>query len=194
MLRVLLLAIACAVAGCSAESSTLRWTEEIRLPDGRVVLLNREQSFDKRDLVSSYWLEFKHPRTAASIRYENSGEFSTVALYLHEELAYLVVTPTFAVHFDQSGCPNPRYFVFKFLGDKWEQIPLMQSPLKQVAENMTVDSKSVRSEIKKRDYSVKVDEVVSMSQSVGPAFEQYDLTKVQAQTFACPDRKRFSLN
>jgi len=113
---------------------------------------------------------------------------------MHEAKIYLVVTPTFASHSDYSGCPNPPYFVFRFEGEEWEQVPLMQSPLKQVSENMTVDAKSVRAEIKKRSFFVKVDEVVAMSQSVGPAFIQYDLTKVEAQTFACQERKRYQLN
>jgi hypothetical protein len=175
---------------CSAKSSSLRWVEDVRLPDQRVVALTREQRFDEGDVVSSYWFEFRHPDTGESVRYENAREFRTVALYVHEKFVHLVVRPTFATHFDNAGCPNPPYFVFRYQDKQWAQVPLMQTPLKQVAENMTVDPKSVRDEIKKRGYVIRVDQIVPMSQSVGPAHYQYDLTKISAQTFACQERKR----
>lgn len=178
------------VAACSAKPSTLKWTEEVRLPDQRVVTLTREQRFDDGDFVSSYWFEFAHPDTGETVRYENAREFRTVALYVHEKSVYLVVRPTFATHFDNAGCPDPPYFVFRYQDKQWAQVPLMQSPLKRVAENMTVDPKSVRDEIKKRGYVIKADQIVPMGKSVGPAHYQYDLTKISAQTFACQERKR----
>lgn len=194
LLRAVALTCLLCAAGCSPKPSVLKWTEEVRLPDQRVVKLTREQHFDERDLVSNYSFEFKHPSTGETVRYENEREFTTVALYAHQGQLYLVVTPSFATHFDNAGCPNPRYFVFRYEDKEWLQIPLMQSPLKRVSENMTVDTKSVREEIKKRGFHVQADEVVPMNRGVGTAFDEYDLEKVKTQTFACPDRKRYQLN
>lgn len=193
-LRAVALTCLLCVAGCSPKPSVLKWTEEVRLPDQRVVELTREQHFDERDLVSSYWFEFDHPDTGESVKFENAREFRTVALYSHEKHMHLVVRPTFATHFDNAGCPNPPYFLFRYEGKQWRQVPLMQSPLKHVSENMTVDAKSVRAEIKMRGYAIKADEVVPMNRGVGTAFDEFDLEKVKTQTFACPDRKRYQLN
>lgn len=181
-------------AACSPRQSVLKWTEEVRLPDQRVVVLEREQRFDESDFVSSYWFEFKHPESGEQVRYENNKEFSTVELYLDRGAVHLVVTPTFATHFYEAGCPNPPYFVFRYENQRWNQVPLMQSSLKKISENVTVDPKRVRGEIKKRDYVIRVDQLLPMSQSVGPASHQVDLSKIGSQIFGCPQRKRYPIN
>ena len=92
-----LVAAACLLSGCT---DRLKWTEEVRLPDGRVVKLERYQKFDGRpaepfgpSTESEYSFEFRMPGTGDEIRWRNKGELATVALAIDDGVPTLLTSP-----------------------------------------------------------------------------------------------------
>ena len=178
---------------CNKGVSPLKWTEDVRLPDERIVTLTRQQNFDDFDYVSSHWLEFRHPDTGETIRWENSGTMRNVELFIHERQVNIVVTPTFASHSDLSGCPEPPYFIYRYNAGQWEQYPLLQSPLKQIKENVTIDPKLAREDIKKHNNQLTSRDIDGFIFNHRSEPVNFDLNKITEQKFFCPQQRRHNL-
>ena len=71
--------------------SDLDWTEDVLLPDGRVVTLKRHQEFrgphqiGEPPSASAYWFEFINPDTGENTRWESKLAISTLVLMMHEK-------------------------------------------------------------------------------------------------------------
>ena len=193
MHRLLAACILILTAGCSSADDPLRWTEEVRLPDGRAVTLTREQRFDEVGYLAGYWLEFLHPETKEKVRFDNRGYLRTAALYVLNGEAHLILTPTFAIHMDAYGCPNPPYLTFKYVNGGWLQLSWEQAPRGAWPKNVTLDPKYVRAQIRRYGHRVPVDAVPSMVDAEGapPVADLHvvSLPVAANQTLACPERR-----
>ena len=131
------------------DKTRLRWVEDVRLPDGRVLTLTRYQEFMGPYMLgdtpteSDYWFEFKHPTTGAVVRWDGKRELATVALMMRGETPVLLVTPQFAGD-HQYNCPEPSYLLYQFENRAWQQVPLATIPVKRLRSNMTYSPKSRR--------------------------------------------------
>ena len=134
------------------DKTRLRWIEDVRLPDGRIVTLTRYQEFmgpytlGDTPTESDYWFEFKHPSTGTTVRWDGKRELATVALMMRGETPVLLVTPQFGGDF-KFDCPEPRYLLFQFANSAWQRIDLETIPVKRLRSNMTTWPKSYRSDI-----------------------------------------------
>jgi hypothetical protein len=134
------------------DKTRLRWTEDVRLPDGRVVTLTRYQEFfgpytlGDTPTESDYWFEFKHPSTGAVVRWDGKRELATVALMMRGETPVLLVTPQFDGGF-RYDCPEPSYLLFEFKSNSWQRVPLATIPVERLRSNMTYAPKSYRDQI-----------------------------------------------
>ena len=76
--------LAIALVGCNQA----RWTEDVRLPDGRTITLTRSQDFGgpteigQRSTTTKYWLEFSNPDTGERVRWQSDRDLAPVALGL----------------------------------------------------------------------------------------------------------------
>ena len=135
--------LAGALAGCMRGESTIKWTEDVLLPDGRTVTLKRYQEFKGPSEIgqppseSYYWFEFKHPDTGEKVRWETKREPGTVALLVHQKSVMLLASPMFGSGMRDFGCPNPPYLLYQYASGKWEPIDLSSIPIKRLRSNMT---------------------------------------------------------
>lgn len=135
--------LAGALAGCMRGESTIKWTEDVLLPDGRTVTLKRYQEFKGPSEIgqppseSYYWFEFKHPDTGEIVRWETKREPGTVALLIHQKSVMLLASPMFGSGMRALGCPNPPYLLYRYGGGKWESVDLSSIPIKRLRSNMT---------------------------------------------------------
>jgi hypothetical protein len=159
-----LLFIALSLAAC-ADWDSLRWVEKVKLPDGRVITLDRYQHFGGRvseegtPTVTDYWFETVHPDTGEKVRWESRGNVSTVAIFVAETKFYLLTTPTFGGHDREFGCPRPPFLLYRFEGKQWTDVSLSEAPLKQLTANMTVDPKRSRAYILGKEKKLSTEDV-----------------------------------
>lgn len=148
----MLLAIVLAACG----SSDLTWTEDVKLPDGRVVTLKRWVEFKGAYAMgdtpneSKQRLEFKHPVTGEAVKWENvedTGMLRTIALLLDNGTPLLLTQPNLAQDSRKLKCPNPPYLLFEYVAGQWRTKPLAQMPVKNIRANLTTHAKEKREEI-----------------------------------------------
>ncbi len=152
LLAVIAICIAAALYWRWYDKTRLHWTEDVRLPDGRVLTLTRYQEFFGPYMLgdtpteSDYWFEFKHPTTGKVVRWEGKRELATVALMMRSETPVLLVTPQFSGDHEYN-CPEPSYLLYQFENRAWQQVPLATIPVKRLRSNMTYAPKSYRGQI-----------------------------------------------
>lgn len=157
------------VGGCKKDdeqpTSSLRWTEDVRLPDGRIITLNRYQEFKGPHEVgqplgaSNYWLEFPHPDTGKKIRWEQNTPpyLIPVALITKGPSSFLLTMPGAGMAWEEYRCPNPIFILFKQdAGGKWIKAELSELPDKKITANLTYTPEEKRNEIKQSHHHLPV--------------------------------------
>jgi len=128
-----------ALVGCER----IRWTEDVRLPDGRTITLTRLQNYGgpteigQRSSAMDYWLEFTNPDTRERVRWQSDRDLATVALLIYDRTPYLLLEPGFGSSLHKLGCPNPLYLLYRYEGGRWLSTPLAGIPVKRVRANVT---------------------------------------------------------
>ena len=123
-------------------SGSIKWTEDVRLPDGRIVTLTRYQEFKgphelfQSATESGYWFEFTNPDTGRVVRRDGDRTQQTAELLLSDKAPWLLVRLTFN-GWEKFDCPNPAFLLYKHEGDTWHQKPLEEIPVKRFRANMT---------------------------------------------------------
>jgi hypothetical protein len=177
-----------AVGACKpSDSDALKWTEDVKLPDGRIVTLTRYQEFKGPHEIgdtpnqSDYWLEFKNPVTGEMVKWEQKGPgLSTLVLMMDGDAPILLVTPDFGNSSREFNRPNPPYLLYKY-EKSWEKVDLTSIPIKRVKVNMTFAPKDRRQLI--IDSHGKLDALVtSESEFMGRPY-WINFTRMKRQTF-----------
>jgi hypothetical protein len=128
-----------ALAGCER----IRWTEDVRLPDGRTITLTRLQNYGgpteigQHSSARDYWFEFTNPDTGERVRWQSDRELATVALLIHDRAPYLLLMTAFYSSKVKFGCPDPLYLLYRYEGGRWLSTPLADIPVKRLRANVT---------------------------------------------------------
>lgn len=209
---VVLLALV-GLSGCFGPPADLKWTEDVVLPDGRVVSLKRIQHFDDQGFVDAHSFEFEHPQTKQLVKWQSdvalytpalaqaatwqkrssSGFFRLVALFMVQDVPHILVKPTFGGHDEHAGCPYPSMFIYRYVGTTWQQIPYAQSPVREINNNTTMDPKQDRDYISANNFKIAAGGVKVLNHSRDQHYYGLYLDKFPAQVFQCPAQKRFDL-
>jgi hypothetical protein len=142
-------ALLASVSGCAR---SLKWTEDVRLPDGRVVTLKRYQKFGGPHEIgypsteTDYWLEFKSPVTGKIVRYDGDRNLGTVALMFEHGTPRLLLVPRYE-GFYTYNCPDPPYLLYEFRDGRWVSVPLTILRGRRLVPNMTYSPSDARAEI-----------------------------------------------
>ena len=148
---VALMFLAMVAIACSRDDS-LRWTEDVLLPDGRTITLTRYHEFKgpheigDTPSISNYWFEFVNPDTGEKVRWENDRTHSTAFLQIHDKVPLLLIRLTFG-GYDKFNCPNPSFLLYAYRDGHWSRQPLESIPIKKVKPNMTSNPKQMRETI-----------------------------------------------
>jgi len=173
-----------ALAACSNPNAPLKWTEDVRLPDGRIVTLTRYQEFKGPHELgdtpseSDYWFEFKHPDTGEVIRWQSNRDLAqTNALMVVDKTPFLLVTPSFG-GYDRYQCPNPPYLLFRYEGS-WKQIAVDHIPVKRFRVNMTFGASDSRKLIESSGNHLTADQTSNSMHNYVPYIINFSLMKKQ---------------
>jgi len=155
------IALLACLTGCTR---SLRWSEDVRLPDGRVITLQRYQEFGgahellQEPTESDYWLEFKPPDSGKTVRWSSDRTLATVALMMDGTVPRLLLTPQFDGVYTHK-CPDPPYLLYEFRNGRWASVPLAVLRGMRVVPNMTYSPSDARAEIESSGKHVSMPEV-----------------------------------
>jgi hypothetical protein len=120
-------------SACSKQDG---WWEEVRLADGRMVMVERGVKIEKkmsaglrRPAVTRYSLRVINPSSQNPIRWKGAYALAPIVLDFQGDEAYLVSLPmTCDADLKPFGNPNPPYIAQKWKSGRWVQIPLTDLP------------------------------------------------------------------
>lgn len=152
-----------ALTACG-DSRSLRWKEDVKLPDGRVVTLDRYQEFKGPYYIgvgegpteSNYWFEFKHPDTGEKVRWESDRDLKTLVLMMDGPAPVLLTSPWWGSSMFRYRCPNPPYLLFRHEAGGWKQVAVGLVPVKRLQVNMTFSPSAQRALIRDSDHRLGV--------------------------------------
>jgi hypothetical protein len=177
--------------------TSLKWTEDVRLPDGRVVTLTRYQEFKgphelgETPSASDYWFEFKHPDTGETVRWQSDRDLATLALMIDDKTPVLLTRPHFGSSMIRYHCPNPPYLLYHFDTDsKWSQLPLDKIPVKRIRVNMTFSPDDSATTIKASRHHLSTHQTSESFHNQQPYIINFVLMKRQTFDSANCDRSR----
>lgn len=161
----LLAAVALCITACTDK---MVWTEDVRLPDGQAVRLEREAEFEgpaggpgTSRTESFQQIRFKNPETQAEVVWSNTldeGRLGVVALWLHHGRPTMLTMPLYAGDEWKFGCPNPPFLVYQYVAGKWQDVPLEALPDMVLRGNVTFKPLLARQRIAERSNHLGVAE------------------------------------
>lgn len=142
---LLILFLVGSMGGCA---DTLTWQEEVKLSDGRVIVVTQKRRYESAysghgsgasSIPREAWLTFKLPEFGSKeiIWHEN---LDTQVLNVYKGKLYIVGFPHTEREFRQYGSPRPSYIGFRYDQGQWVRIPFNEIPVAIYDSNMWLDS------------------------------------------------------
>jgi hypothetical protein len=177
-------ALASMLAGCGWFGvSDLNWTEDVKLPDGRVIAVTRHQEFKGPShgcppTESDQWLEFKNPNTGERIRWSSDRSLRVIALLMNGRTPMLLMEPGWGGDAQRYGCPDPIYLLYRY-DNVWHQAKLSDIPVATLRVNRTVGPGDSRTDIEKSEMHLPVQKTQQSTFNNRPFVIRFDWVKEQ---------------
>ena len=131
------------MSGCA---DTLTWQEEVKLSDGRVIVVTQKRRYESAysghgpgasSIPREFWLTFKLPEFGNKdiVWHEKLGP---QVLNLHSGKLYIVGVPLTGREFDLYGKQRPPYIGFRYQAGSWQRIPFAEIPAAIYDTNMWI--------------------------------------------------------
>ncbi len=132
---VIVLGICMNISACS---NTISWDEEVKLNDGRMIVVTQKKLMD-HGIDREAWLTFSLPEfsKAEILWHEN---LTPIVLNVHDGRLYLIGLPQTRIEFYKYAMPRPSYVPFRWEGGGWQRIPFAEVPVAIYDVNMLIDS------------------------------------------------------
>lgn len=127
------------------------WKEEVLLHDGRIIVVERSfklggypaleaQERSPLDQTITFTLPGKNKKISWATEYRDDkpepNSLGALLLDVVDGVPYLATSPAGCVAYNKWGRPNPPYVLFKYVNDKWQQIPLKEFPRELAEANL----------------------------------------------------------
>lgn len=143
------LALICAVLlQLTACSQTVQWKEEVRLSDGRQIVVTQKKLCEGGNynaetgatcIARDAWLTLNLPEVASTeIVWHES--LTPMVVDIHQGRLYVIGLPPHTLEFRTYGATNPPYFGFIWHNGGWERIPFSEIPKNLYEANMLIES------------------------------------------------------
>jgi len=125
---------ACALAACSSSGKIVSWQEEVKLSDGRTIVIKHQERCDKgysgkrleHCIAREHWVTLDLPEFAAiPIVWHQS--LSPIVVNIDAGKLYVVGLPPTGREDEMLGRPRPPYIGFVWQGGQWKQIAFEQT-------------------------------------------------------------------
>jgi hypothetical protein len=175
------------VLSLSACATSLKWAEDVKLPDGRIVTLTRYQEFRgvhelfQPRTPSDFWLEFRNPDNKERVRWNGKRDLTTVALLVEQGTPQLLMRLWFG-GVEKWRCPDPPYLLFRYEAGKWTQTPLGELRGRKIRPNMTDSPPDAKADILSHNKHLDWQLAGHVSDALEPV-AYIDFTNLGTQTF-----------
>jgi hypothetical protein len=130
---------------------TKAWKEEVLLHDGHIMVVERSfklggypaleaQERSPLDQTITFILPGKNKKISWVTEYRDDkpepNSLGALLLDVVDGVPYLATSPAGCVAYNKWGRPNPPYVLFKYVNDKWQQIPLKEFPRELAEANL----------------------------------------------------------
>lgn len=130
--------------------ATYRWKEEVRLHDGRLIVVERSRRMSgprepfRSATVGKWTLIFENPdKPGNKIKLDVHGGADPMLLGFVQGVPYMAIQPGRGDARYFYNCPSPPYIFFRYDGE-WKRIELKEFPKELVDRNMPSDHKGYR--------------------------------------------------
>lgn len=161
-----LLMFAASMSGCS---STMSWKEEVKLHDGQIVVAKRYYNLGGYPAIESHNRSAVDETVTFNLPNSKSIEWNTdfrdsepepnslnlIRFDVVKGVPYIATYPAGCIAYNKWGRPNPPQVLFKYVGEQWQRITLVELPAELInaQANVIVGRPDVR--IAKSFYSVE---------------------------------------
>jgi hypothetical protein len=150
---ILLAGITMALSGCAL--SQYHWREDVALPSGKTVVVQRSVKLGNplnqeiQDLkfgppTVGYVLRIPVPGTSTKIRWESDQNLIPLAIGIVGEKVYLAASPKNCPAFEKWGRPTPPYVFFRSEGEGWDRISVNEFPTEISHANLMISPRQDR--------------------------------------------------
>ena len=132
----------------TACSKTVQWEEEVKLNDGRIIVVTQKKRCEGGDyrananatcIAREAWLTIKLPEFSdKDIVWHES--LNPMVVNIHQGHLYVVGFPPHTVEFRAYGATNPPYFGFRWDNGAWKRIAFVEIPEAIYDSNMLIES------------------------------------------------------
>jgi len=127
------------------------WKEEVLLHDGRIMVVERSfklggypaleaQERSPLDQTITFSPPGKNKKISWVTEYRDDkpepNSLGALLLDVVDGVPYLATSPAGCIAYKKWGRPNPPYVFFKYVNDKWQQIPLKEFPRELAEANL----------------------------------------------------------
>jgi hypothetical protein len=135
----IMLSLGCLVTlnACSKSPEFVAWQEEVKLNDGRVIVVEQKKRAD-RGIAREAWLTINLPEFSAQriVWHEN---LSPLVVNVDDGRLYVVGYPPTVIEFNHYDKPHPAYVGFVWKNGTWVRIPFEKIPTRIYTTNMLID-------------------------------------------------------
>lgn len=120
------------LSGCGR---TIDWKQEVKLHDGRTIVLERRSKQVDMQLPTKGTLEtwqqiaFTQPNTGRKIQWEVPKGLGIFSLDFNGSTTWIVLKPMSVADYNNWKCPNPPWVVFQMENDVWQQHSIENLPI-----------------------------------------------------------------
>lgn len=146
----LILALGVSMSACSA---TMRWEEEVLLHDGQIIVAERFYNLGGYPEIASReraaldeTVTFSLPGNDKKITWTTDfrdsvpepNSLNLLLLDVVRGVPYIATYPAGCIAYNKWKRPNPTYILFKYEGDEWKQISMVEFPAELSKTNVIV--------------------------------------------------------
>lgn len=166
--------LASCVVACSA--STSAWKEEVRLHDGRKMVVERSNTYRGRSEpgqsgpIGEHRMSFALPGSSQQITWVSEYDdklgrmnFLPLALHVLGQTPYVVAYPNLCLSYFKWGKPNPPYVIFEYSTGSWKRIPVSELPVEFTTINLVMSIQQVQADEMGRAGLITADRMQDMN-------------------------------
>lgn len=125
----------------TACGKTIDWKQEVKLHDGRVIVVDRQSKQESMSIPTKGILEpwqqiaFTHPVSGERIVWDLPKGLGLWMLDIEGGTIWTVLKPQSVADYNNWGCPSPPWIVFRRQAGIWQQVTMGDMPSVFVAPN-----------------------------------------------------------
>ena len=114
----------------SACSKSVSWEEEVKLKDGRQILITRTQYYESYSELGAPGDGWRPVKSSLKFKIEQASPYEIVweeslgplILEVQNNQPIVVAVPNSCEEFNKHGRPSPSYVIFRYTNNSWQRI------------------------------------------------------------------------